>query len=133
MVSSEKTLVTITYAHYSNQLRDINPIGWFARYVAICVREVDYVKTKTISFVKNSRGKQDSDRRMLLSGLCIRKFHDEVITQICTIMKLYCKGKPATMYSRNLRHPRMYENTPQLPGFDQGKRANFFDFELKCL
>ena len=54
MVSSEKILVTITYAPYSNQLRDINPIGWFARYVAIHVMEVDYVKTKTVSFVKNS-------------------------------------------------------------------------------
>ena len=42
------------YAPYSNQLRDINPIGWFARYVAIHVREVNYVKIKTISFVKNS-------------------------------------------------------------------------------
>ena len=61
MVSSEKTLVTITYAPYSNQLRDINPIGWFARYVAIHVREVNYVKIKTISFVKNSRGKPITD------------------------------------------------------------------------
>ena len=43
----KKTPVTITYA----QLRDINPIGWFARYVAIHVREVDYVKTKNILFV----------------------------------------------------------------------------------
>ena len=57
MVSSEKTFVAITYAPYSNQLRDINSIGWFARYVAIHVREVDYVKTKTVAFVKNSRGK----------------------------------------------------------------------------
>ena len=56
-MSSEKTLVTITYVPYSNRLRDINPIGWFARYVAIHVREVNYVKIKTISFVKNSRGK----------------------------------------------------------------------------
>ena len=45
-MSSEKALVTITYAPYSNQLRDINPIGWFAGYVAIYVREVEYVKIK---------------------------------------------------------------------------------------
>jgi hypothetical protein len=38
----KKTLVTIAYAPYSNQLRYINPIGWFASYVAIRVREVDY-------------------------------------------------------------------------------------------
>ena len=54
MVSSEKIFVAVTYAPYSNQLRDINPIGWFARYAAIHVREIDYVKTKTISFIKLS-------------------------------------------------------------------------------
>ena len=49
MVSSEKALVTITYAPYSNQLIDVNPVGWFARYVAIHVREINYVKINTIS------------------------------------------------------------------------------------
>ena len=36
---------------------------------------------------------------------------------ICTMMKPYFKGKTAStkpMYSRNLIHPRVYENTPQL-------------------
>ena len=56
-MSNEKTFVAITYMPYSNQLRDINPIGWFTRYVAIHVREINYVKTKTISLVKNYRGK----------------------------------------------------------------------------
>ena len=35
----------------------------------------------------------------------------------CTMMKPYFKGKTAStkpMYSRNLIHPRVYENTPQL-------------------
>ena len=57
MVFNEKTFVAVTYAPYSNQLRDINPTSWFTRYVATYVREVDYVKTKIVSFVKNSRSK----------------------------------------------------------------------------
>ena len=56
-LSGEKTLVTIAYAPYSNKQRDITPLGWFARYLAILVREIDFVKTKTIALVKNCRGK----------------------------------------------------------------------------
>ena len=40
MVSSEKALITITYVPYPNQLRDVNPVGWFTRYAAIHVREI---------------------------------------------------------------------------------------------
>ena len=47
--------------------------------------------------------------------------YDEAILQrknnICTMMKPYFKGKTAStkpMYSRNVIHPREYENTPQL-------------------